>query len=43
MKLKTIVSVFFLAAALCCTAAEKKVFKFHQLFTDHAVFQQNTE
>lgn len=42
MKLKSAIVFLLLTAATCCFAA-KTPFKFHQLFTDNAVFQQNTE
>ena len=44
MRLKILAGTFlFFAAAWCCAAKAKVNFKFHQLFTDHAVLQQNIE
>lgn len=41
--MKKILVLILSVATVCCIAAEKVKFKLHQLFTDHAVFQQNTE
>lgn len=43
MKLKSLVTLLCVFSAVCSFAANKTLFKFHQLFTDHAVFQQNIE
>ena len=43
MKLKALLSAALAMIAVHCFAAQKITFKFHQLFTTNAVFQQNTE
>lgn len=43
MKLKALLSAALAMIAVHCVSAEKITFKFHQLFTTNAVFQQNTE
>lgn len=43
MKFKILLVLIGFVTALSCFAAPKNTFKFHQLFTDHAVFQRDTE
>ncbi len=43
MKSKIVLSVLLGVVSVCCFAAEKELLRFHRLFTDHAVLQQNVE